>query len=107
MWPALSLPWPPGVCVCVAARRNDVRLGLCALLRGPPVAALRLLRAPAWKHCCSRPCLTPAPSPGRGSWHLHRPSEGHSAELLLQPPPPPVNRQTPLTPPPNTLGCPS
>ena len=29
------------------------------------MAALRLLRAPAWQHCCSRPCWTPAPSPGR------------------------------------------
>ena len=60
------------------------------------MAALLLLRAPAWQHCCSRPCWTPAPSPGRGSRRAHRPSEGHSAQLLLKPP---LNRQTPLTPP--------
>ena len=50
------------------------------------MAALLLLRAPAWQHCCSRPCWTPGPSPGRGSRRAHRPSEGHSAQLLLQPP---------------------
>ena len=65
------------------------------------MAVLRLLRAPAWQHRCSRPCWTPAPSPGRGSRHAHRPSEGHSAQLLLQPPPPPLYQQTPLTPPPS------
>ena len=79
---------------------------LCALLRGPPVAALWLLRAPTWQHRSSRPCWNPAPSPGRGSERAHRPSEGHKAQLLLLPPP---NRQTPLPPPPPPiiLGCPS
>ena len=72
------------------------------------MAALRLLRAPAWQHRCSTPCWNPAPSPGRGSRRAHRPSEGLSAQLLLQPPPPPLYRQTPLTPPPppHHLGMP-
>ena len=56
------------------------------------MAPLRLLRAPAWQHRCSRPCWTPVPSPGRGCRRLHRPSEGHSAQLLLQPPSPSLNR---------------
>ena len=61
------------------------------------MAALRLLRAPARQHRCSWPRWTPSPSPGRGCRRTHRPSEGHSAQLLLQPPS--LNRQTPLTPP--------
>ena len=72
------------------------------------MAALRLLRAPAWQHRCSRPCKTPAPSPGRGSRRAHRRSEGHSAQLLLQPDPP-LNEHTPLIPAPPAaiiLGCP-
>ena len=69
------------------------------------MAALRLLCAPAWQHRCSRPCWTPAPFPGQGNRRTHRPSRGHSAQLLLQPPPP-LYRQTPLIPP-STLGCPS
>ena len=32
---------------------------------------------------------TPSPSPGRGRRRTHRPSKGHSAQLLLCPPPPP------------------
>ena len=47
---------------------------------------LRLLRAPAWQHHCFRPYRTPAPSPGRGSRRAHRPSEVHSAQMLMLPP---------------------
>ena len=49
-------------------------------------------------------CWTPAPSPGRGSRRTHRPSEGHSAQLLLQPPLVPADT---VDTPPSTLGCPS
>ena len=100
----MAYPIPPLAPRCVAARRKDVHLVLCALLGGPPVAALRFLRAPAWQHRCSRPCGTLAPSPGRGSRHVHWSFEGHSAQLLLHPHP--LNRQTLLNPP-IILGCPS
>ena len=94
----MACPIPPLAPQCVAVRRNDVRLGLCGLLGGPSVAALLLLPAPARQHCCPRPCRFAAAEPGRGCRCAHRPSEGHSAQLLMQPPPP-LNRQTLLAPP--------
>ena len=69
------------------------------------MAALLLLRAPARQHCCPWPCRTAAPSPGRGCRCAHRPSEGHSAQLLMHPPPP-LNRQALLSPPPQHPGMP-
>ena len=65
------------------------------------MAALRLLRAPARQ----RLCCTPSPSPGRGSRCAQRPSEWHSAQLLLQPPPPSEPADT-VDPPPRHPGIP-
>ena len=53
------------------------------------------------------PCWASPLPPDHGGWHDRRPSGGQDARLLLQLQPPPLDRQTPLSPPPNTLGCPS
>ena len=58
--------------------------------------AVLILRASVGQHLCPRPCWACPTSPGQGSRRVHQPSEGHSAQLQLQPHP--LNRQTPWTP---------
>ena len=97
----MACPVPPLAPRCVAARRKDVRLMLCALLRGPPVAALRLLRAAACQRRCSRPCWTPPPPPDEGAG----PPKGIAPSCCCSPPPP-LYWHTPLSPPPSPWDAP-
>ena len=60
--PACGLPYHTPGPRYVAARWKDIRHGLCALLRGPPVALLRPLRASVGQHCRYQLCWTSPPS---------------------------------------------
>ena len=59
---------PPLAPRCAAARRKEV-LVLCAVLGGPPMATVRLLRAPAWQHRTNAPGPVglPPPTPDQGA----------------------------------------
>ena len=93
----MACPIPPLAPRCVTARRKDVRLVLCAILRGLPVAAWRLLRKPAWHTAAPSPAGPPPPPPDEGAGRRTSPPKGIAPSCYS---PPPLNWQTPLTPPP-------
>ena len=101
----MACPTPPLATVCRGAAEARPPRVMCP----PPRPSCGRAAAPACPRVAAPllPALmASAPSPVRGSRRAHRPSEGHSAPLLLQPPPPPPKPADTVDPPPQHLGMP-